>query len=243
MNDLVPLTHAFDKKSDWKKAATPAGAALLLIALGWSAGAGVDALRGPSPEQIAAKTATETADKALRAEEAHKQEIAALRVHVDNLKNKLETQAQKSRDAEAAVAAMQKSLADEKAQAQASAQQMQARLDRLQAPKPVVQAQAPLPPARPLDPRPTASIGKPLPVVTQPPRPVTAASAKPYRGYVLRDVTGGRAVVEGGQGFEEVGPGDMLPGGARVQSIVKRGGGWVVMTDRGYIAPDGNWED
>jgi hypothetical protein len=50
-------------------------------------------------------------------------------------------------------------------------------------------------------------------------------------------------MVEGEEGVEEVAPGDILPGGARVQRIERRGGGWIVMTDRGYIAPSGRWAD
>jgi hypothetical protein len=81
-------------------------------------------------------------------------------------------------------------------------------------------------------------LGQPLP------RPVTAqAPTGIYRAYVLRDIADGRAVVEGAQGLEEVGPGDVLPGGARVQRIEKRGPNWVVLTDRGAINPDGRWDN
>ena len=142
MNDLVRLPFSFEQKRNWKKAAAPAGAALLLVALGWGAGAKLDALRGPSPEQLAATAAQDSADKALRAEQAQKQEIATLRVHVDNLKSKLETQAQKTHESEAALTALQKTLADEKAQAQAATRELQVRIEKIQAqPKVLAQAQ------------------------------------------------------------------------------------------------------
>ena len=67
-------------------------------------------------------------------------------------------------------------------------------------------------------------------------------SLTPYRAFVLRDIEDGRAVVEGARGLEEVGPGDVLPGGARVERIEKRGANWVVLTDRGAINPDGRWD-
>jgi hypothetical protein len=134
-----------------------------------------------------------------------------------------------------------------------------------------------LPPTRPVDRAPTASIPKPTAVITKQTaaiakpaaviakpqaakpaavavkpaaavKPVAAlkppaAAPRPYRAYVLRDVSDGVAVVESEDGAEEVSPGDVLSGGARVQRIEKRGGGWVVMTDRGFIASDGRWED
>jgi hypothetical protein len=249
MNDLVRLPHVFEERKNWKKAVAPAGAALLLVALGWGAGAKIDALRGPSPEIVAARAAAENAENALRAEQAQKQEIAALQAHMDGLKGRLEAQAQKARESDAAVAALQKSLAEEKAQSQS----LHARLDKMQAqpakPKEQALAQPPQPAARPIDHAPTASIGKPIakPLAVKPlavkPLAVAIEPPKPYRAYVLRDVNDGMAVIEGEEGVEEVGPGDVLAGGARVQRIEKRGGAWVVMTDRGYIAPDGRWEN
>jgi hypothetical protein len=271
MNDLVRLPHAFEEKRNWKKAAAPAGAALLLVALGWGAGAKIDTLRGPTPEQVAVAAAQDSADKALRAEQAQKQEIATLRVHVDGLKSKLEAQAQKTHESEAAVTALQKTLAEEKAQAQSATQNLQAKIDKIQA-QAKVQAQVlaqpqpqqpdskahmlPAPPARPVDHSPTATIANPpastdaeaKPGAATPPVVVAklqAPTQKPYRAYVLRDVNDGTAVVEGREGIEEVGPGDTLSGGARVQRIERRGRGWVVVTDRGFIAPDngGAWLD
>jgi hypothetical protein len=34
-----------------------------------------------------------------------------------------------------------------------------------------------------------------------------------------------------------------LPGGARVERLERRGHEWVVVTNRGVIAPDGRWDD
>jgi len=257
MSDLVRLSHVFDEATPIRKVAVTAGAGLLLVALGWGAGAKIDdrlgALVGTSPEQIATRAA-ESAQKALGAEQAYQQEIAALRAHVEGMKTKLDAQAQRAHESEAAVAALQKSLSEEKEQAQV----LRARMEKMTASRDVKPQQplvleAPQPPSRPtagtVDHTPTASIGKPLPI---PVRPLPAVSAlrstppappKPYRAYVLRDISDGVAVVEGEVGMVEAAPGDRLPGGARVQRIERRGGRWVVMTDRGYIAADGRWDE
>ncbi|SNB76840.1 hypothetical protein SAMN06265338_10830 [Rhodoblastus acidophilus] len=253
MNDLVRLSQALAARPNWRKAAAPAGAALLLVALGWGVGAKIDSLRGPSPEKIAAQAAAQEAEKA-------KKDVAALRVHVDTLNGKLEAQAEKARDSEAAVAALQKSLADEKAQSQA----LHAKLDKMQPaappakdnagreasakeaekesakPAPVVSHALPKPPARMVDPLPTASTAPTAPkaMAAKPQTP----TPKPYRGYVLRDIGGGVAMIEGEDGVEEVAPGDRLAGGARVQRFERRGAAWVVVTDRGYIGADGRWD-
>ena len=70
------------------------------------------------------------------------------------------------------------------------------------------------------------------------PPPFAHAGVGPYRDYVLRDVGGGRAVIEGQGRLEEVEPGDILPGGAMVEKIERRGQNWVVRTSRGFIGPD-----
>ena len=271
MSDLVRLSHVFEQATPIRKAAVTAGAGLLLVALGWGAGAKIDSqlstLAGPSPEQVAARAA-ESAQKALGAEQAHQQEIAALRAHVEGMKSKLDAQAQKARESEAAVAALQKSLSEEKEQAQVLRAHMEKMTARDVKPQQPLVLEAPQPPSRPAasatDRTPTASIGKPLPIPARPlpipPRPLPApeparleaasalrppppAPPKPYRAYVLREISDGMAVVEGEDGMVEAAPGDRLPGGARVQRIERRGGRWVVMTDRGYIAADSRWDE
>ena len=237
MNDLVRLPHTFEeKKFNWKKAAAPAGAALLLVALGWGAGAKLDSLHGPSPEQVAAQAAAASAEKVfLHANQAHKKDIVDLRAHVDGLKSRLEAQAEKARGSEAAIAALHKNLAEEKAQSQA----LHARLEKLQASvREAAKEPAPKPQA---DRTPTATIAPPAAVA--PPAAAKAAvkpaAPKRYGAYVLRDINDGVAMVEGADGVEEVEPGDRLPGGARVQRFERRGNGWIVLTDRGFIAPEG----
>jgi hypothetical protein len=254
MNDLVRLPQIFEDQPNWKKAAVSGGAALLLVALGWGGGAKIDSLRGPSPEQIEAKVAAKAAAKAA-------QDVAALHAQVDSLKGRLDGQAEQAREAEAAVASLQKSLAEEKARSQG----LNARIEKMQTlatanpapshalPVPSQAHALPVPPqAQSVDRAPTASIpqtAKPA-LAAVAPKPPAAAQAAPkplapkaYRAYVLREVSDGLAVVEGVDGVEEVAPGDVLPGGARVQRIEKRGGGWVVLTDRGYIGSDDRWEN
>ncbi|WP_294540643.1 hypothetical protein [uncultured Rhodoblastus sp.] len=226
----------------WKRFAAPAALALA-CGLGWAGAARFeDFSRRPSPDlaaaQNAARMAADSAADAAAAAKAQLQEIGVLRDHVEGLKSKLETQAQKTRAAETTIAALQKNLSEQRAEAAAATSQVQAKLEKAQT----------LARDRPTDRTPVASIGKPAP------KPLPAAGAgggaaairsplAPYRAFVLRDVDDGRAVVEGPGGLEEVGPGDVLPGGARVQRIEKHGPNWVVLTDRGAINPDGRWDD
>lgn len=239
MNDLVRLDHVFEeKKFTAKSAAASVGAALLLVGLGWGAGAKIDAMRGPTPEQIAAEAAAKSAEKVAQAEKTHQRAISELRANVDGLKTKLDAEAEKARGSEAAVAALQKSLAEEKAQSQA----LHARLEKLQAAaQPAKPAEPPTPPVRPaVDRTPTATIAPHAKVAAV--KPAAAPAPKRYGAYILREVNDGLAIIEGAYGEQEVGPGDVLRGGVRVQSVEKRGGNWVVMTDRGYIAPEGFWD-
>jgi hypothetical protein len=61
----------------------------------------------------------------------------------------------------------------------------------------------------------------------------------PLRGWVIRDVRGGMAIIEGRDGFHEIGPGDNVPGAGRVERIERRTGGWTVVTNQGYIGGGG----
>ena len=226
--------------SFWNTFAVPAAAIVLIAGIGWMVAARIDdATRGPSPEQAAAQAAAGSAAEAVRVSQAQHQEIAALRGHLETLKSKLEAQAQKTHASEATIAALQKTLAEQKADAAAAESQLQARIEK-------VHSEA----EKALDRTPVGSIAKPLPgaeadsqqaSLPKPPAPEPVIGA--YRAFVLRDVAGGRAIVEGAHGFEEVVPGDILPGGARVEKIERRGAKWLVLTDRGAIAPDGNWDD
>jgi uncharacterized coiled-coil protein SlyX len=232
------------RPSFWNTFAAPAGALILIISIGWIVAARIDdATRAPSPEQAAAQAAAGSAAEAVRLSQAQHQEIAALRGHLETLKSKLETQAQKTHASEATIAALQKTLAEQKADAAAAESQLQARIEK-------VHSEA----EKALDRTPVGSIAKPAPGAKPPqasspqqanlpkppaPEPVLGA----YRAYVLREVEGGRAIVEGAHGLEEVVPGDILPGGARVEKIERHGAKWLVLTDRGAIAPDGRWDD
>lgn len=233
------------RSTPWKALAAPAAALVLVFGIGWTVAARInDARRGPDPDQVAAQAAASSAAEILRATQAQQREIADLRGHVESLKSKLDAQAQKSHAAESTLAALQKSLAEQKAAEAAATSQLQAKLEKVRS----------LSAERAPDRAPVASIPRALPqalpkvLPTSDLRPSTtnAAAHVPtgaYRAYVLRDVEDGRAVVEGSKGLVEVGPGDILPGGARVEKIVKRGPDWVVLTDRGAINPDGRWDD
>lgn len=70
------------------------------------------------------------------------------------------------------------------------------------------------------------------------------AAARPatVEGWMLRDVYGGVALLEGrGGGLREVAPGEYIPGVGEIRSIERRGRGWVVVTSRGIIQADNRW--
>jgi hypothetical protein len=223
----------------WRLYSASAGALLLTLGMGWAAADKIGGYFGPpAPDPAAIKAA-----EALTAAQAQRRELAALRVHVETLKSKLEAQAQKSRMAETTIASLQKGLAEEKADAASSASQLQAKIEKIQSQ--AAEKAAEKAAERNIDKTTTASIPKPLPrpAQIQAAAPAPAARPAPYRNFVLRDIGPGRALVEGGGRIEEVEPGDILPGGAMVERIERRGQSWVVMTDRGYIGPDFNWDD
>jgi hypothetical protein len=64
---------------------------------------------------------------------------------------------------------------------------------------------------------------------------VTQPSIPIVEGWVLRNVYGGSALVEGRSGLIQVMPGDSLPGVGRVETIKREDGRWVVVTTRGLI--------
>jgi hypothetical protein len=54
-------------------------------------------------------------------------------------------------------------------------------------------------------------------------------------GWILRNVSGGSALIEGRPGLIQVMPGDSLPGVGRVETIKREDGRWVVVTAGGLI--------
>lgn len=54
-------------------------------------------------------------------------------------------------------------------------------------------------------------------------------------GWVLREIYRGRALVENRSGLYEVGPGGVLPGVGKVETITQQNGRWVVVTPKGLI--------
>ncbi len=62
-----------------------------------------------------------------------------------------------------------------------------------------------------------------------------APARAPIRGWIVREVHDGVAIVAGPYGYRQVGPGDTLPGAGRVERIERTGAGWAVVTDQGVI--------
>ncbi len=73
-------------------------------------------------------------------------------------------------------------------------------------------------------------------------RPDLAVKPAVVDGWMLRDVYGGVALVEGrAGGLREVAPGEYVPGVGEIRSIERRGRNWVVVTSRGIIQADNRW--
>jgi hypothetical protein len=91
--------------------------------------------------------------------------------------------------------------------------------------------------------KPEAARPEPAPRAEAPARQQEAA-ARPatVEGWMLRDVYGGVALLEGrAGGLREVAPGEFVPGVGEIRSIERRGRGWVVVTSRGIIQADARW--
>ena len=66
--------------------------------------------------------------------------------------------------------------------------------------------------------------------------PVPETRLKTIEGWMLREVTNGRAVLEGPNGIWTAKRGDTVPGVGRVESIVLWGERWIVATSSGLIS-------
>jgi hypothetical protein len=82
----------------------------------------------------------------------------------------------------------------------------------------------------------TGSIATPAAAPAAPVKP-EVARLPTVEGWVLRDVSGGVALLEGRRGLFEAYVGDPVPGVGRVDAIRKQDGRWVVVTSKGLIVP------
>ena len=89
-------------------------------------------------------------------------------------------------------------------------------------------------PATALTPQPSAPAA-----VAAAPKPATPpVHTRRIENWTLREVVDGMAILAGPDGLVGVFSGDVVPGIGRVQSISRRGGRWVVATNRGVITAD-----
>jgi hypothetical protein len=70
------------------------------------------------------------------------------------------------------------------------------------------------------------------------PRSIPFPETKPttVEGWTVRDVIGGKAILEGPDGIWRAARGDSVPGLGRLESIVRWGSRWIVVTDGGLIS-------
>jgi hypothetical protein len=102
-----------------------------------------------------------------------------------------------------------------------------------------VSPEAPPAPAD-LDPLVTGSLPDGPPRAATPDAPNRPPVEPAGRGYTLRGVAGGVALIEGPGGLREASPGTVLPGAGRVLSILPAGAGWIVVTSETIIATTGS---
>jgi hypothetical protein len=62
------------------------------------------------------------------------------------------------------------------------------------------------------------------------------AEANKIPNWIVREVINGTAILQGPRGVIGVSTGDLIPGVGRVQSIAKKGGRWIVATNKGVIS-------
>ncbi len=123
-----------------------------------------------------------------------------------------------------------------------------ARLERIERSiaSPITTASVPAPPRAapvPVSISPSPKVIPPAVVAAAEPR-LPAAPPRPAKleGWMLRDVYGGVALLEGRSGgLREVAPGQFVPGVGEIRSIERRGRSWVVVTNRGIIEADSRW--
>ncbi|MDB5572490.1 MAG: hypothetical protein JWN93_3673 [Hyphomicrobiales bacterium] len=228
--------------------AAPAAAAALAAILGWYGGAQSSALGRATAQNALAghaftvemekhASALAAVDKRLGAMESAGGDSAALKRSIDILARRLD-EVGRAQTASAAQATVRLDKSDK---------DMAQKLDRLGERIERIEKQV-------SSPAPVASIPKPVaaPASTKlpdlPEKPAAPdksvdkgadkTSDKAVRGYVLREVFRGGALVEGRFGEMEVFPGAELPGAGRVRSIERREGKWVVVTTAGVIGYD-----
>jgi hypothetical protein len=70
------------------------------------------------------------------------------------------------------------------------------------------------------------------------PRSIPFPETKPTTvdGWTVRDVLGGTAILEGPDGIWRAARGDSVPGLGRLESIVRWGSRWIVVTDKGLVS-------
>jgi len=70
------------------------------------------------------------------------------------------------------------------------------------------------------------------------PKPTAVPETRPstIEGWMVREVVGGTAVLEGPDGILRATSGDTVPGLGKVDSIVRWGNRWIVATSRGLIS-------
>lgn len=225
------------------KAAWPSKLPILIAALGLTAAAGF-LLRSPTSVELKPQAQAESPAPAAPLQTAIvdspalapstkdelsrlSEEVKSLRAQNDDLRNTLDRSSRIVLD-EARGA---NSVA---AQSAARINKLEERLSRLE--KGVDKAPTGAIPTRPAEPAEAATPAAPKSDAAPAPTAKATESSALRERFRLRGVEDGVALIERKDGrFDEVEPGDYLPGAGRVLSIGRRGRDWVVVTTKGVI--------
>jgi uncharacterized protein YidB (DUF937 family) len=223
-----------------------AAVALCLFGFAWAAGAyfssGQSRLYGVKPPAAGTVVPQESAERAeMSRAQKMAEDIQALKADVEALKA---AQSQPGKDA-TAVEDLKTRLDAVKTETAASIADLAGKVEQMERKTQVAVPLAKLPLENAHGKRTTAGRSDALnpsqnPAARGNPRPLGSLSRAATRpqlitNWVVRDVYDGVALVESPRGSIEVAPGEIIPGAGTVESIERRGGGWIVITSRGLV--------
>lgn len=191
-------------------------AASIALAAGLGALVGTLAASGMARHEVADAQGPRATDaRGLKSELA---ELNALKVSLDAANRGANAQFAKISDR---LASLERQQADPAAKLQRLAEAVD-RLDKRAAAAPEITGSI----AKPAEPAPAAA-------------PTPAATAHILNDWIVRDVRGGRALIESRYGgLFVVGSGASLPGLGRVESVRRQDGAWIVVTAKGTITSE-----
>jgi hypothetical protein len=162
---------------------------------------------------------------------------SALTIRMDQLRASTEAA---MRELDGGIEHLQGSMERSQGELLAKLDGIQERLERIERQSPTASIGSQVQPQEQTNGRPATPNRSVLPLQSTTPAPSAKGappSTEPKRieNWILRDVVDGTAILEGPSGLIGVISGDVVPGLGRVESIVRRGGKWSVLTSKGIL--------